>query len=1167
MNDALLDSCDDERVASAALARLEGSTDPFLVGVRHHSAACALAMDAWLDAFAPTHVALELASDLQAWVEWLSHPELVPPVALASVAEDGADLVFYPFASFSPELAAVRWARAHDVPVVAIDHPLGARAERDVDREEPPRGLVTALEARTGASDVGALWDRLVEAPSVGASPESIRRAALRFGWALRHDAERSRVSARDLQREQTMRRHLAALRAAGARVAAVVGAFHASALLAPFEDALDEGALPEPSAPARVSSLVPYAFELFDARSGYPAGVLDPGWHERLHASASDPSRVEVAVRTSVVEICRELRARGHVAGLPDAAEASRVALDLARLRGLTAPSRRELLEGLSCALGQGEPLGRGRALAGALDRVLVGHARGRLAPGTPRSGLAPHVVAQLSALGLPAIDARTARHERAPRLRLDVLGSSLDRCRKVALERLALVGVPYAMRRETEGPIETLTEVWEIAPTAATEPMIELASSRGITLAQAAEGSLRIEEARLAREERLTAGARLAILVRASEAGLVARVSAGLPELVRCLLAEGTLRDLVAASAFVARARSGHVAGLPIDDAHGPDLPRFEWPRGLELEALPHAVVRALEGLAGSDDESDARAIAEAVAIAKDSPALALAAESALLHLARQGAPLVEGAASMMLAALGSLDPEALAVRLGSWVDAAVGAEGHARLTRRLRGALVAGEAALSGDATLLAGVADRIESIADADFLARAASLREGFDVLSPAARGRLLESVLDRHGAHARDLEPSIDPQRLTRHHAADLAARAALSRLHLDASVPAERASPAAAPPRELAQSHALSSIDRWRIVLGREAQRLDASARRVAQSLDELYGPGRGEGARRGGGSEPSFPTTREWANELEALFGEHVRDEVLSRAGALGRAGALFELDAERVTPSIELLETVLSLKGGLGEAQLGRLRRLVERITRALVDELATRVRPALTGLATCRPTSRPGGPVDLARTIARNLATARRVGDAWELVPERLVFQTRARRSMDWRVILVVDVSGSMEPSVIYSAMMASILGALPAIRTSFVAFSTEVMDLTDRVADPLGLLLEIRVGGGTDIAKALRYARSLVEVPARTMVLVVSDLEEGGPVGALLAEVRALAESGVTVLGLAALDDEGRPRFERTIAEQCVSAGMPVAALSPLELARWIGERVR
>jgi Mg-chelatase subunit ChlD len=179
---------------------------------------------------------------------------------------------------------------------------------------------------------------------------------------------------------------------------------------------------------------------------------------------------------------------------------------------------------------------------------------------------------------------------------------------------------------------------------------------------------------------------------------------------------------------------------------------------------------------------------------------------------------------------------------------------------------------------------------------------------------------------------------------------------------------------------------------------------------------------------------------------------------------------------------------------------------------------------------------------------------------------VLPERPVFRTRARKAADWRLVLVVDVSGSMEASTIWAALTASVVAGVPALSTHFVAFSTEVVDLTDQVDDPLGLLLEVRVGGGTSIARGLRHARSLVTVPSRTLVVLISDFEEGGPVGPLLSEVRALVDSGCHVLGCASLDDAGRPRYSVGVAGQLVAAGMPVAALSPLELARWVGERM-
>ena len=115
--------------------------------------------------------------------------------------------------------------------------------------------------------------------------------------------------------------------------------------------------------------------------------------------------------------------------------------------------------------------------------------------------------------------------------------------------------------------------------------------------------------------------------------------------------------------------------------------------------------------------------------------------------------------------------------------------------------------------------------------------------------------------------------------------------------------------------------------------------------------------------------------------------------------------------------------------------------------------------------------------------------------------------------------------------------------------------FLAFSTEVLDFSEQVADPLSLLLEVQVGGGTDIGLGLRAARAGVTVPSRSIVILVSDFEEGVSVGRMIAEVRELVDAGVKCLGLASLDDRGVARYHQGYAAMMAGAGMPVAAVSP------------
>ncbi|MFH8686646.1 DUF5682 family protein [Streptomyces anulatus] len=1255
--------------AVAALAAT-GPGAPFLIGVRHHAPSLAAALPALLDAAAPDVLLVELPAEFQPWLGWLAHEETEAPVALAAVPADGPGPgsagergpAFYPFADFSPELVALRWAARNGVPAVACDLPLADRAWAGGGTDTPApvpgadsapgqgegRGLSDALRSRLTGRDGDDLWDRLVEALAPGSTPEALRRAALLTGWALRHEAEaRGEVQGTDLVREACMRRHVAEALASGRRPAVVVGAFHTPALL-PSAAAAD-GPAPEaaqapqaaqaPEAPDRAAasgpgtdgrlhaaagtatctvSLVPYTYPLLDSRSGYPAGIRDPEWQHTVLDAAGDPAALHEALIRTAVRVCAALREQGHPYGPADGREVVRVAGDLARLRGLPAPGRGELLEAVQTVLGRGETYGTGRAVARALEQVLVGARTGRPAPAAPRSGLGPAVEAETEALALPGPE---DAHEKTPRdLRLDPARSPLDRRRELLLRRLTVCGIPYAQEQGVAGAAggEGLTTRWQVRWTPATAAMLTAAGARGVTPAQAAEGVLRQRHAAERAEGGPTAAQVVGGLTGAAECGLPALADERLTELAAVLPASGTLPELLSGLDLLDRLDAGHLPGSGLPDATAaPDATATARAARTAhaAELLTSAAVRQVDGLTGSEDPEDARALLELAQRADRVGGIRLT--DALTRLAADGTPLIAAAAGAVRVLTGHEEAESFGGRVASWVDGAVDSTSRAALTARLTGVLTVAGPLLTVGIGALDPLLHRVVELDDTAFLARLPALRGGFDTLSPAARDRLLDTVEERLGERVDTLDAD-DPAELARRTTADLAARELLAGLGLPvpppaddggfppppgpptatrpapdaapdttpydgaettpsaeaASVPSAEAAPA--PSAEVAPARTLAPADRWRLVLGRRADQLPSGAARLATALDELYGAGHGEGSRGGlpgtggpgprGGREPSFPGVREWSEELAALFGPGVREEVLAAAAVTGRQDVLAELDPAATTPSVELLRSILRYAGGLPEARLAALRPLVRHLVDELTRQLATRLRPALTGTMLARPTRRPGGRLDLPRTLRANLATARRTADGTiQVIPEKPVFRSRARRSADWRLILVTDVSGSMESSTIWSALTASVLAGVPTLSTHFLAFSTEVVDLTGHVHDPLSLLLEVSVGGGTHIAAGLRHARSLIAVPSRTLVVVISDFEEGAPLAGLLAEVRSLVTTGCHVLGCASLDDAGRPRYSTGVAGQLVAAGMPVAALSPLELARWIGEK--
>lgn len=1189
----------------SALDQLAGCQTPFLIGVRHHSAAMARVMPALLDLLRPDCVLIELPVEFADWIPWLGHADLQAPVALASSGAEGG-LSFYPFADFSPELAAIRWATRHGVPVRPCDLPLSDR--RHVEREAAPlssSGLLDRLFRRTQTRDVGTLWERLVETPGIGADPESVRRAGLYFGWALRsNDRE---ASPYDRLREQHMRECIEQI---DGRIAVVIGAYHAAALLPepirssvgwPFQavpgaddgpegpsyslpgDDVETQAAKEPaSSDPPATALIPYSFEQFDERSGYPAGIRDPSWHQRVFQAASVED-ISADTADLVVSICRELREAGHPVNAADGKEVLRMSRDLATLRGLPAPGRGELIEAVQTCLTHGELFGLGRAVAQALETVLVGSQGGRLPADVPRSGLAPHIESLIAELNLPGPATLAAEPKR---MRLDPLRSRLDRARAVTFHRLSACGISYA-EEVTPGdasPRENLTQVWDVNWQHATAAMIELAAARGATLEQACLGQLVGDGFGLPADEWTTE--HLHMIERAAECGIGSLVQSGLQWLMGPFILIADLAALTRAMSLIERVRQGHIAGLPDSDeaARRPCVSVFLVPDEIGPTPLLQAAIAQLEGLRGSDDLNDAAALLDLILWFQQQPGGGPELEAGRLvwtlkQFAADGSPLMQGAGHAGLFLLGLIPDEEFGTVLSGWVSGAVDRDLRRQLRDRLQAAVLLSAPKLTAGSGCLDGFEEQIGQLNDESFLNRLPALRGGFQILSPSARQRLLAELLDRiPDSDSRAAAPmQTDPVLLGLRARADEAGRQALAELMPDLELATTALKMVDAEGRPFQPARADSQIllaDRWRLILGQQQEQLPPSCRQAARALDELYGCGRGEGSRggigdgTGAGQEDPYPNVREWAGELENLFGEDVCEEVLGQALEDGRAAVLSVLDSETVTPSMELLEQVLSMKGALPAAQTEKLRQLARRIVDELTRQLATRLQPALTGLSTPRPTSRRTRRLDLHRTIRANLHTARLDGDNPPvLAPERFIFRQPARRSMDWHITFVVDVSGSMEPSVIYSAMMAAIFSGLPAVSVQFLAFSTKVIDFTDRVTDPLEMLLEVQVGGGTHIGKGVRAARERLRVPSRSIVLLVTDFEEGWPVGRLLAEVRSLVATGAKALGLAALNDEGQPRYNRQIAEQVAGCGMPVAALSPSQLARWVGEQIQ
>jgi len=375
-------------------------------------------------------------------------------------------------------------------------------------------------------------------------------------------------------------------------------------------------------------------------------------------------------------------------------------------------------------------------------------------------------------------------------------------------------------------------------------------------------------------------------------------------------------------------------------------------------------------------------------------------------------------------------------------------------------------------------------------------------------------------------------------------------------------------------------SNGAARRSRWRLVLGEDqglCSSLSDLERQRDRMLEFLYGReganrnsgnGDGKSVTREGGLGDSVLDVPEWINQIHELFPKRTVERL--EKDALER----YKIDEivtnpqvlERAEPNQTLLEAVLRTKHLMNPQVLAAARVLVRRVVQQLIDKLAVTVQQPFAGARLRRRSLlKVAKNFDWRTTVRRNLRNWDR--NRKQLGLETPYFFTRTRRRIErWQFIIVVDQSGSMVSSVIHSAVTASIFHSLPAIKTHLIAFDTSVIDLTSDCEDPVETLMKVQLGGGTDIGKAMTYAASLIENPRRTIVTLITDFYEGAPADNLLRVTKQMAESGVHLLGLAALDDKAEPAYDRDLAARLVTLGMHVAAMTPGDLAAWVAEKI-
>lgn len=366
-------------------------------------------------------------------------------------------------------------------------------------------------------------------------------------------------------------------------------------------------------------------------------------------------------------------------------------------------------------------------------------------------------------------------------------------------------------------------------------------------------------------------------------------------------------------------------------------------------------------------------------------------------------------------------------------------------------------------------------------------------------------------------------------------------------------------------------------MTRWRLILGQSAEaqlagyspegsvQLSEEEMIMDRALAAIYDntnsdteAGGSSTGQRGAGQGKSAPRLAQWLGDVRTFFPEDVVSIIQN--DAMERKGwkqLLFEPEVlATVKPDIQLVGTLMSLKGKIPEKTKDTARMLVQAVVDELIKRLNEDIRRAVTGALNRRqhtPLPSLSG-IDWKRTIQRNLKnydSSRR-----QIIPEKFYYFDRARRNKEWTVIVDIDQSGSMAESVIWASVIGSIFASIPSLDTRVVVFDTEVVDLTEQCAnDPVDMLFGIQLGGGTDIHKSVAYCEQFIEEPKKTLFIIISDLYEGGNQAGLIRRMRELRESGVKTMCLLALSDEGRPFYDERVAKLLSRDGTPCFACTP------------
>lgn len=357
---------------------------------------------------------------------------------------------------------------------------------------------------------------------------------------------------------------------------------------------------------------------------------------------------------------------------------------------------------------------------------------------------------------------------------------------------------------------------------------------------------------------------------------------------------------------------------------------------------------------------------------------------------------------------------------------------------------------------------------------------------------------------------------------------------------------------------------------RWRMLLGEDAaDSLNMPLQGELQQMDKVLAALYGESEEnRKGGLGGSNPQVNRWLGDIRKYFPTSMVQMMQKDAyDRLGMKRMLLEPELlESLEPDVHLVATLINLKDVIPAQTKNTARMVVKKVADELQRKLRLPTEQAVRGaLSRSIRNQRPKwNEIDWAKTIRANLKHYQ--PEHQTIIPHQLFGMGRKGRSLK-EVILCIDQSGSMATSLVYASVFGAVMASIPALQVRMVLFDTAVADLTEKLNDPVDLLFGANLGGGTDINRALAYCQPYIRKPQDTVLILITDLYEGGNKAQLIQRAASIKATGAKFITLLALSDEGKPFYDHEMAQEFAALGIPTFACTPDQFPTHMAEALK